>query len=793
MKKTLWNKGWTVYSDIDSQKKAVDLPHDAMREETRIPGLKDGTQTAFYPGGIYTYEKTLDVAKDDVDKTTILEFEGVYMKSSVYLNGEHLGGRIYGYSDFFVDLTGKLKEGKNDIKVVADNSQCANSRWYSGSGIYRDVWLHTSGDVRIVPGALKVTTLSLDPAKVRIETEAVLAEGVDVVVRIRKDGAVAAEGKGADLELIVPDAKLWSAETPELYEVTVDLVKDGEVLDSDRDRFGIRMLSWDAQKGFQVNGKTVDLRGGCVHHDHGVIGAAEYDAACLRRAHIMKDAGFNAVRIAHHPASKAMLRACDEAGLYVMNETFDTWFGLKSPYDYAMYFLEESDKDLTDMIRVSYNHPSVIMYSIGNEVHLKELDKAAEAANRLVGLCHRLDPSRPAINCMNPLMAIMGGDKDPEAKRNDKVDPRAEGEASGLTGSQLANVLITYMDKLTMIFGNEGAMKKRDAAMSPLDIVGFNYATYLYPKQHKDFPDRVLLGTENFPKTVYADWQDVKKMPWVVGNFLWTAWDYLGECGCGMTHYGKAGSFIQPYPTISAGCGNIDLSGEITAQGYYSAVVFGEYTDPYIAVHPVPHYGEKAFTGRWTQTDAVRSWDWPGYEGKMASVDVFSGAESVELFVDGRSYGKRPVRECIANFDVPYTRGELKAVQYDAAGNVTGTDLLKAPQTDKKLALLVDQNSLAADGQDLLYVTVEIEDADGLRRVSASDSVKLSVEGPATLLGFGSADIRQDELNPYRSEETATFHGRALAVLRSTGEQGTVKVSVTADGLKAATASIAAE
>lgn len=791
MKKTLWNNGWTVYSDIDTTKKPVDLPHDAMREETRIPGLKDGTQTAFFPGGVYTYEKVLDISEEDAGKKTVLEFEGVYMKSSVYLNGERLGGRIYGYSDFFVDLTGKLKAGRNEVKVVADNSQCANSRWYSGSGIYRDVWLYTSGDARILPDGIKVTTLSLSPATVHVEIQSEHPADAEVNVRIEKDGKTIAEGKGADLELTIADAKLWSAETPELYDVVAEITKDGTVLDSEKDAFGVRMLAWDVRDGFQVNGKTVNLSGGCVHHDHGVIGAAEYDTACLRRVRIMKEAGFNAVRISHHPASKAMLRACDKLGMYVMNESFDTWFGLKSPYDYAMHFRKESDKDLADMIRVSYNHPSVVMYSIGNEVHLKEIDRAVEVTERLTTLCHKLDSTRPVLNAINPLMAIMGGDKDPEAPLNDKVDPRTEGEASGLTGSQLANVLLTQMDNLMKIFGNEGAMKKRNGVLAPLDIVGYNYATYLYAKQHKDYPDRVLIGSESFPKKVYENWQMVKEMPWVVGDFLWTGWDYLGECGCGMTHYGKAGSFIQPYPTISAGCGNIDLSGEITAQGYYSAIVYGEYDKPYLAVHPVPHYGEKVFTGRWSLTDAVHTWDWPGCEGKTASVDVYSAADSVELFVNGRSFGKKPVTECKASFDVPYLKGELKAVQYDAAGRETGTDILVSPGEGKKLSLIADKETFTADGQDLLFLTVEVTDENGIRKTAGNDKVTLAVDGPATLLGFGSASIIQDDARPYLSNETETFNGHALAVLRSTGDAGTVTVTASAPDAEACTVSIA--
>ncbi len=793
MKQTLWNKGWTWFSDIDATPKAVDLPHDAMRTEKRIAALKDGTQTAFYPGGLYTYEKEFTVAAEDVNKPTVLEFEGVYMKSTVSLNGQKVGGRIYGYSDFFVDLTGKLKEGKNIVTVVADNTQCSNSRWYSGSGIYRDVWLHTGDGSYVKPDGLKVKVLSIAPAKVEVMVDAALEADVTICVDISKDGKVVASSEGATNVLEIPDAKLWSAETPELYEAVVTLKKDGKELDKVTESFGVRSIAWDAKNGFQINGKTVNLRGGCVHHDHGILGAAEYDAACEHRVRIMKEAGFNAVRISHHPASKAMLRACDKLGMYVMNESFDTWIGAKSPYDYAIWFRDEHEKDLSDMVRVSYNHPSVIMYSIGNEVHMKETERVAALTEELVGICHKLDDTRPVVNALNPMMVVMGGDKDPEVKQTDRVDPRETGKGSGLTGSLLVNVLITQMDKLIKLVGNEKAFKKKDAILAPLDIVGFNYGTYLYAPQHQDFPDRVLLGTETFPQAIYDNWQAVKSMPSVIGDFMWTAWDYLGECGVGAVNYGKQGAFTQPFPTISAGCGSIDLNGQILPQGYYGSVVFGTYEKPYIAVHPVNHSGEKAYCGKWRLTDAVRSWTWPGHENKEATIDVYSGAATVELFQNGKSLGKLPVERCMATFTTPYVPGKLEAVQYDASGRETGRDVLETAGDNVALRAVPDKTTMKANGVDLIYLPVELVDEKGNRNTTVEETVEVTVEGPASLAGFGNADLKQDSVNPYLGTTARTHDGSVLAVLRSTEETGDIKVTVKALGYEPVTVNLKAE
>ncbi len=781
MKTTLWNLGWSFYSDVNPTPVEVMLPHDAMQTEKRVPELKDGSQTGYFPGGLYTYEKEFTVTAEELNQRMIVEFEGIYMKSSIYLNGKKLGGRIYGYSDFFVDFTGKVKEGVNKVRVVADNTQFANSRWYSGSGIYRDVWLYTGDDAYIMPDGIKVTTVSLKPATIQVKVNAVKEDDDLVKVSVIDGEKVVAEALGEDCIIVVEGARLWDADNPALYEVKAEIIRDGEVIDAMSECTGIRMLAWDSEKGFQVNGQTVKMRGGCVHHDNGFIGAAEYDEACLRRIRIMKEAGFNAVRISHNPASKAMLRACDKLGMYVMNESFDTWYGLKSPYDYAIYFDEEWEEDLSDMIRVAYNHPSVVMYSIGNEVYLKDDKRAAATGKKMAALCKKLDPSRAVTNALNPLTVIMGDSKNPGALKNDTVDPRAVGKASGLSGSMLANVLVSNLSKLTSIVGNEKKMRKINAVMEPLDVVGYNYSTFLYDAQHKDYPNRVLTGSETFPAAIYDNWNTIKDMPCVTGDFLWTAWDYLGECGVGTVHYGKQGPFTQPFPTIAAGCCNIDLTGEITPQGYHTAVVYGTYTDPYIAVHPVNHSGEKACWGRWRFTDAIHSWSWPGHEGKLASIDVYSNAEDVELFLNGTSLGKKCSEKCVARFEVAYVPGELKAVHY-RGGKECGSDTICTAAADTCLMVKPEKSTLNPGGGDLVYIPIELTDKNGTRKVLEDRDVTVKVEGAATLAGVGSASLKQDSLTPFTGNSIKTFEGRALAIIRSTTQTGEVKVTVSADG-----------
>lgn len=783
MKKQLFNDQWQFCSDIAPEFKDVRLPHDAMQTEKRVPGLKEGSGTGFYPGGIYTYTKAFHW--DGAAQTALLEFEGVYGKTSVFLNGEKLSTHVYGYTGFYADLTEKLLPGENQLKVLADNSQVPNSRWYSGAGIYRDVNLYTAGKEYIRPDGIRVTTASIAPATVLAEVDAVKAEDTEIRIQIFKDDCLVCEGYGEKSTLVIPNALLWSAETPELYDIRVSLVADGNIIDEACDCFGIRSLSWDSAKGFQVNGNTVKLRGGCVHHDHGVIGSVEYDAASVRKIRIMKEAGFNAVRIAHHPASRAMLRACDRVGMYVMNETFDTWLNSKNPYDYSMYFAEYWRQDVKDMIRVSYNHPSVVMYCIGNEIFMKNIETASAQTREMVDFCHTMDPSRPVINSLNPMMVVCDNPDNPEKNRNDIIDdPRAVSEESSLVGSKLANTMISAMPIIMRLCGNEKALRKHAPTMDPLDIVGLNYADFLYDPQHKDYPNRVLCGSETFPQQIGSNWPKVVARPWVVGDFLWTAWDYLGESGIGTVSYEEKGMFTQPFPVIAAGCANIDLTGDITCQGYYTAIVYGTYKKPYIAVRPLDKAGKKRYLGQWRFTDAVHSWTWHGFEGTSALVDVYANAPVVELFQDGKSLGKKKTKNCMATFKVTYKAGKLEAA---AAGE---TDVLETASTAAQICLKPEKDTLTAGGKDLLYLPVEIVDEKGIRQIGMDRNLTIHVSGAAELIGFGSASLVQESLTPFTGTTAPTYQGRILAILRSADCAGPVSITVSAEGMNAQTVAL---
>lgn len=406
MKRSNFCAGWT-FAKVGGSSRLLDLPHDAQLEESRGMDEKFGSGGAFFAGGKYVYEKTFD-GSELAGKAVLLQFGGIYRKSEVYMNNERVGGCAYGYAPFWVDLTGRVKPGDNTLRVIADNSEIPNSRWYSGAGIYRPVWLWTGARDHIVPEGVRITTLGIDPAKVLVETE--ICGGGEVKVEILDGETVVAAGEGNGLELTVPDARLWSAEEPNLYTCRVTLNRDSRVLDAYDILFGIRTLEW-STKGFFVNGKETLLRGGCVHHDNGILGAVTLYEVEERKVRILKKWGFNAIRSAHNPVSPELMEACDRMGLYVMDEMWDMWYKTKTAHDYALDFETNWQGDIESTVRRDRNHPSVVLYSIGNEVTEPSEDKGSELAQKLVDTFHRLDPTRPTtigLNLALVMMAKMG-------------------------------------------------------------------------------------------------------------------------------------------------------------------------------------------------------------------------------------------------------------------------------------------------------------------------------------------------------------------------------------------------
>lgn len=820
-----WNQNWLFHNDIHNTGEiTVNLPHDAMQTEKRLPGMKNGAAAGFFPGGRYVYKKKLFGEEEYRGKTVLLEFEGIYMKSSVYLNGEKIGGWIYGYTGFYVDLTDRLKIGEdNEILVVADNSQTPNSRWYTGSGIYRNVNLIVGDRRHILPDGISVRTVSVGagsaPAVIEVAVK-VSREAEECQVEIEvyeagkaddagkanqreanqreadqrkdkqgkesdSDRKLAASGTGNPCRIEVPRAKLWDAEHPNLYTVKVNLKKDGEICDTQEIVAGIRTLSWSAAGGLQVNGKTVKLRGGCIHHDNGILGACAFDKAEYRKIRLLKEAGFNAIRSAHNPCSKALLAACDRLGMYVMDETFDQWQMQKTDYDYGLYFDEEWQKDLEAMIRKDRNHPSVVIYSIGNEIADTGKESGAKISRMLTEYCHEMDGSRPVTNGINPVVSTMGGAlNNGKTTKDDVVDPYQETKNAQATASLLANMIATAAPFISKMMGKP---KKVEKLLKPcfdeIDIVGYNYADHCYEPHHEYDPKRIMVGSETYPQSVAMRWPLIEKRPYIIGDFMWTAMDYLGEAGIGVPLYGTTrGGFNRPYPCVSGGCGVLDLIGYREAESYQAAAAWGQYHKPYIGVRPVNHSGEKYFFGTWRGTDAVSSWTWPGCEGRNAEIEVYSEGAQVELFQDGRSLGKKPLEFSCARFETTYRPGTLKAVSYDKNGAVLGEEELKTAGEKTVLTVKPEESALKADGDDMTFVAVELTDEEGIIKMLSDRKVTVHVTGAGTLAAVGSGQPVTEE--PFTGNSYTTWKGRIGFYVRSTGETGTAEVTVEADGVE---------
>ena len=768
MKRLDFCKGWT-FTKEDGTSRILDLPHDAQLEERRGADEKSGSAGAYFAGGVYTYEKTID-GTSLKDKAVLLQFGGVYRKAAVYLNDAPVGGCAYGYAPFWVDLTGKLLPGENTIRVTADNAETPNSRWYSGAGIYRPVWLWTGELDHIVPEGVSINTLTYDPARIRVETE-ICGTG-EVQVEILDGETVVAAGDGGCVELEIPDANLWSAEDPYLYTCRVTLTRNGQVLDTDTVPFGIRTLAW-SPKGFLVNGKETKLRGGCVHHDNGILGAVSYYEAEARKVRILKQWGFNAIRSAHNPASPELLDACDRLGMYVMDEMWDMWYNRKTAHDYALDFDQNWQGDVERTVRRDRNHPSVVLYSIGNEVTEPAEDRGNALAQTIVDTFHRLDPTRPTTIGLNLALVMM-------AKMGASIFGGEDQPKEDYT-----NVSSEDYNKLAMENGERmnaaSALPEVEAVsaktLDAVDIAGYNYGHSRYPLEADEHPNRVIVGSETFPQIIASNWAMVERYPFLIGDFMWTAWDYLGEAGIGAWVWDKNEfGFGKPYPWLLAEAGVLDILGDDTAEAGLTAAVFEKRKVPYIGVRPLNHPGETAAVSTWRGTNAIPSWSWRGCEGNAAVVEVYAAAEEAELLLNGTSLGRKPVEGYLASFTVPYTPGVLMAVTYENGAEVGRSTLQSAEGT---LKLRITPESALKAGRPA-YVRVDLTGENGVVESNADTEWSIEVSG-AKLLAFGSACPKAER--SYLDGTFPSHYGRAMAVL--VPEDSTVSLHVkTADGLE---------
>ncbi len=799
MKREQFNEKWMFKKQGEANGRELMLPHDAMLEEKRAQENQSGSAGAYFAAGYYEYEKEWFVPAEWENKHVELQFEGVYKNSKVYVNGKEAGGAAYGYIPYFVNLDGYLNYGaSNSIKVTADNSDVPNSRWYSGAGIYRPVWLWSGEKEHILPEGIKVTTVSYDPAVIQVETAVAAATGADVTdregcvgaagakaendageskgceieIEIRDGETVVATARGASAKFPVPGATLWSEETPKLYTCRVVLKRDEEIVDEAETSFGIRLVEW-SPNGLFVNGKSTLLRGGCVHHDNGILGAVSFEESEFRRVRILKEAGYNAIRSAHNPAAEAMLRACDEYGMYVMDETWDMWYNKKNKYDYANNFMENYKSDLQAMVSRDYNHPSVIMYSIGNEVSEPAKEKGIALTKEMGDILRGLDPTRAVTAGFN-LMIISSSAKgkgiyDEENGGRDDSQDKKMGNMNSTMFNLITSMVGTGMNKAA---NGKQADKATTPALKTLDICGYNYASGRYPMEGKVHPERILVGSETFPQDIAKNWKMVKEYPYLVGDFMWTSWDYLGEAGIGAWAYTPDGKgFNKPYPWLLADVGAIDILGNSNGELFWAQAAWDLLDNPRIAVRPVNHPGITPAKGSWRGTDALESWSWKGCEGNKAVVEVSANAAKVELYVNGKKIKAAKVKDGRATFKTKYEAGELRVIAYDASGQKMGESALVS--ANGNLSVRVTPECEDAKNGSIVYYDISVVGENGVVESNADRRLSVKVEG-GELLAFGSANPRTEE--SYLSGTFTTYYGKAQAIVRVT-DAGKLKVT----------------
>lgn len=792
-----FNTDWSVkpkvssFTDVVGSRnsgKPVTLPHDAMIELPRSATNSEGASTAYFPGGVVEYTKTFDVPEEWRDKCVSIEFQAVYRDAMVFVNGSFAGQHRNGYAPFRLSLDAHLRHGEpNTIRVEARAHQ--DSRWYSGLGIHRDVTLIVSPLVHVPVNGVRITTPDIDNdgALINISTSVrsddrhareltlrteVCDEHGQIVNHEESIVTIAPQASTTVRQrLYVAQPQLWNPDQPHLYRARLTLNGSNQEQDETTVAFGIRKLQLDPHHGLRINGKTVKLRGACIHHDNGLLGAAAIGRAEERRIEILKSAGFNAIRSSHNMASSAMLDACDRLGMLVVDEAFDMWFEGMKAFDYSLDFPEWWERDIEAMVTNDFNHPSVIMYSIANEVPEAGSGQGAVWGRRITDKIRSLDDTRYTTNAVSSFWAVSG-----------EILEEFVAEVSSLEARGVNDVMNAMTDIFDRITISDLVTQRTAESHAAVDIAGLNYAEQRYKTDGALFPNRVVLGTETNPRQTDIIWGLVEELPYVIGDFTWTGWDYLGEVGLGRTDYtdkeGAAGGGDPDYPWLLAWCGDIDITGYRRPASYYREIVYGLRKEPYLAVFRPEHRGKRRLEMQWAWTDTISSWTWAVPPGTPMEVEVYSDADEVELLLDGVSVGRAqtgPANHYRAVFTVPYQPGTLTAIAYDDGAERSRTALATA--TEPKLAVTIDRDQLTANETDLAFVTLELRDPTGNLATSADREISVQVTGPGILQGLGSA--RPVSTESFNTSRCTTFDGRALAIIRPTSP-GTIQVTVSA-------------
>ncbi|MGI6107494.1 MAG: sugar-binding domain-containing protein [Lachnospiraceae bacterium] len=794
--------------------KTVNLPHDYMIESDVYPEAPSGRSSGYYNAGCAYYTKKVFIPGEWEDGKVFLKFEGVMMNAVVEINGSRAAQHHYGYTPFTVDLTPFAAFGEeNTVTVMVNPSMQPNSRWYSGAGIFRSVSLIHTPALHLADDGIYVRTGHIeygeggrpDYAVVKIDVDVdnetertrladVTAQTAGISRKLRVEVPKNSRAT-ARLAMTVPSPKLWSAETPDLYEMkvtvkdagvfTTHLVPAGEdaMEDADSVPFGIREITADVTHGLRINGKTVKLKGGCLHHDNGILGAVSLYDAEYRKLSKLKQSGYNAVRTTHNPPSTEFLDACDRLGLYVMDEAFDAWGMNKQPGDYGVFFDSDWESDLTAFVRRDRSRACVILWSTGNEImEHGGLGGGYTLAARLAEKVRSLDSTRPVTNAICSYWSGL------DFARMEEMKKQAEKEMkNGLQNFDLNN--------------DSSWEDYSESFTNGLDIVGYNYMEARYERDHERYPDRVILGSENLPAAIGKHWPMIERLPYVLGDFTWTAFDYLGEAGIGQSRFVTPGEdeqkgadelFNNNYPWRTANDADFDICGRLLPQGVYRRIVWGSSETGLFAYDPDVTGKHERFTA-WGFTAARPSWTWRGKEGRQIRIAVFSSAEEVEVFVNGRSVGVKKQGEALAadmpdtfTFDTVYEPGTVRAVSRTGGKEISSAELKTAGKT-AEIRLIPERTGAPADGHSLIYVRVEAGDDAGILVPDAAMRLTASLEaseGTASLCAFGSGNpVTEDN---YTAGMASAFEGCALAVVRAGEQKGSAVLTVSSeDGLKA--------
>ena len=750
------------------------LPHDISVEDLSIQDslhigpfykkVKRGGDVGFFSGGVAWYRKHLKVDQKDREKQFVLHFDGIMSESEIYINGELAEHSVYGYRPFNVNITQFLKYDQDNVIAVKVINPEVNSRWFAGFGIYRDVRLSILAPLHIPEWGVYVTTPQVSSKQAKINfsvqlnnttrnprsillTAKIVSPSEKVINKINREVDLDLGKSSIDLETYINNPNLWDVDNPDLYLIDLTLTSNGVVVDRFQQRFGVRSITFSAKDGFRLNKKEVLLQGTCMHHDNGLLGAAAFRKAEFRRVKIMKENGFNSIRTSHNPPSIHFLDACDELGVLVIDEAFDQWELQKRTNDYHQYFNENWEKDLEAMVLRDRNHPSIIMWSYGNEIEERSRPRGIEIAKMLDDKIKELDPTRPGTQAVCQFW-------DNKDQNWDEHTP---------------------------------------ATFAVTDIAGYNYMPHKYEQDHSLYPERIIYCSESLPKRAYSNWLKVKELPYVIGDYVWTGMDYLGEAGIGISKFVTEKQHLghpQPWPWYISNCGDIDILGNKKPQSYYRDVVWGLSKLEILAHEPTPK-------GMWEQTHA---WGWPledvhwnWDEHDTLDVSVYSSCPQVKLFQNGQIVGEQEIdlKESIkASFKVSYLPGELKAVGYEN-GREIATKFLKTTGEVSKISLESSDERLRADSYDIAFISVSALDQNDRFVTNASPSVSLEINGPAELLAAGSANPKIE--GSLQDDEFMLYRGSGIVIVRSNGERGEIKISVKPKGLTTQEISVLAE